>query len=227
MGSGGQQGHQVFHTVLPTFIPDWVPEGLFEDLRSTILAGIQGSVNLQAFISQGHGSTQSVAVKNLAFPVVGPVEVIPYNHYNIEWDIDAVTDVDWLSTNDVVTILAVAGVVAIVASFFIGGPIAALLVGVGIFVLIAAGLLSITETVHEVINPADIWAFITSPLGLITIGIVGGYFVWTASGRGFVKTSAQKAVPYAKRGASAAARRLKRKPSNGNGKGILDDFAII
>lgn len=214
--SGTQQGHQIFHVTVPTFIPDWVPEGWFEDLRSTIFAGIQGSVNVQAFLSQGHNNTQSVTVKNLSFPVVGSVSIIPYTHYNIEYDIDVLSDPDFLSSNDIIAILAVVGVIAIVASFFVGGPIATLLVGVGIFVLIAAGLLAVVETVHEILGPGGtggIWSFLTSPIGLLVIGtVVGGYFLWDVTGREQAKRGASYAVSGARRAAphvKAAARKVR------------------
>lgn len=224
MDPSGQQGHQIFHCVLPTFIPDWVPSGLFEDLRGVIQGGIQRVVTLDAFVTQGYAAAQTVAVKGLSFPVVAAVDVIPYAHYNVEWDVDVVTDVDWVPTNTVITILVVGGIAAVIASFFIGGPIAALLVGAGIFLFIAAGLLAVTETVHEVlgggINPVDIWKFVTSPIGLIIIGIGGGYFIWSASGRGLVSSGARRAAPYVRRGASAAARHVKR-----SGRGALEELS--
>jgi hypothetical protein len=172
-----------------------------------------------------------VIVENLSFPVVGSVDVIPYNHYNIEWDVNVITDIDWLTTNDLAAVLAVTGVVAIVASFFIGGPIAALLVAAGIIAIIAGGLISITETVHEVLGGGgitQIWQLITSPLGLVLIGISAGYFVWTATGRGFVSSTGRAAAPYVKRGAVAAGGRIKRAAkSGGNDKSAWDEIAAL
>lgn len=213
---GGQQGHQVFHAILHSPIPNWVPDigAIMDGMKPAFQAGIESVVNLSTFIANGFQGTQSVQIKNLGFDLNhAPDDNIPYWHVDIIWDVDIVTDIDWITI--AVAISVVGGAITIIAGIVTANPALIFLGGLLIF---SAVLLNITEVVHEVLGGGgNIIGFLTSPIGLVLIGVTAGYFLWTASGRGFVKTSAQRAAPYVKRGASEAGRRLKRATKRGNG----------
>ena len=223
MGSGaGQQGHQVFHVGMPTLIPtsvSWLSfdgDSFLEGYRSQIQSSLTDLVDVSTFIANGFQAVQSVTVKNLAFTNGTDGNMI------IEYDVDLVTDIDWVPVAGIITV--VAGVAITLAGIFTGNPY---LIFLGIVVIFATGSIFAYETIHEVVNPVNVlsglWAFISSPVGLVLIGVTAGYFVWTASGRGFVSTSARKAAPYVKRGAKAVGGRIKGGPKGG-GKSATEEL---
>ena len=101
----------------------------------------------------------------------------------VEFDVDIVTDIDWLQAAGV--LLIVGGFATAVAGFLTGTPI---LILIGVLVIFAAALFFAYEIIHEIITPLG---GAGSALIVLAVGLVGGYFLWTESGRGKVRAAAR------------------------------------